>query len=160
MRSRSKAGLVLATVVSALGAFVPAASAQDLGDWQINAAVDPATICREVQVGSTWQTVCASYGTNKHVGLGATVAPYVSIGCNGVVGCANIGAGVGTTGFLANDDYPLPEVLPSGGVSHPGGEAGKLYANGAAVSVSTPNVCVGTPEECEGGGLVLIIPSA
>jgi hypothetical protein len=156
MRITRKAGLVLATLVAALGAFAPTASAADT-DWQV-VAVDPAKICREVQVGGTWQTVCAAYGTNKQIGTGATVAPYASVTCAGAFNCYGIGASVGTTGFMANPAYPLPTVLPGGGFYHPGGTAGTAYANGASVAVNTPNVCFGTPAQCPGGGILILSP--
>lgn len=155
MQFRNKAGLGLVTLVAALGAFAPTASAAD-ADWSV-VAVDPATICRELQVGGTWQTVCASYGTGKQIGTGATVAPFVAVGCGGEINCYGIGASAGRTGFLANPAYPLPTVLPGGGLYHPGGTLGTAYANGSSVSVDTPNVCFGTPAQCPGGGLLDIV---
>ena len=152
MTVRRKAGLVLATVVAALGAFVPAASAET--DWQI-AAVDPAKVCREVFVGGTFQIVCVEAGTNKQVGLGATVAPFLRVSCSGVLECSGPSVSVGTTGFLANPYYPLPELRPGGTVYHKGGRAGTLYANGASVAVNTPEICVGEPSQCPGGLIIL-----
>ncbi len=158
MRIRSKAGLGLATIVAAVGAFAPTAWAQDAGDWQI-VAPDPATLCREVFVGGIWQTVCVEAGTNKRIATGATVAPYVRIGCSGQIDCIFPTIGVGTTGFLANPNFPPPELRPGLTVYHPGGWVGTAYANGASVSVSIPEFCVGDPDYCP-GGLVLPLPAA
>ena len=159
MRIRSKAGLGLATVVAALGAFAPGASAQD-ADWQI-AAVDPAKLCREVQLSAEWEVVCVEVGTNKQIATGATVAPYSQITCGGTIAACNFPrVGVGTTGFMANPDFPLPQLLPGGTIYHPGGVVGTAYANGSSASVAIPKFCVGDPNVCPGGGvrIPLIIP--
>ena len=157
MAVRRKAGLVLATVVAALGAFAPAASAQT--EWEINAAADPVTLCREVFVGGTWQTVCIEAGTNKNIATGATVAPFVRAGCNGVLVCSGPSVSVGTTGFLANPGYPLPELRPGFTVYHAGGRVGTVFANGASVAINTPEICVGDPAQCPGGiGIPLPTP--
>lgn len=155
MGIRKKAGLGLAMVVAALAAFAPGASAQT-GDWEI-AAVDPVKLCREVQVGTAWQTVCVIAGTNKSVTTnGATVAPYVQVTCAGEVDCYGLGASVGTTGFKKNPYYPLPTVDPwTGTIRHPGGVLGTFYADGRSVSVSTPKYCVGDPGTCPGGGVFI-----
>ena len=149
MTVRRKAGVALATIVAALGAFVPAASAQT--EWEVNAAVDPVQLCREVFVGGTYQIVCIEAGPNKQIGLGATVAPFVRVGCDGVLTCFGPSVSVGTTGFLANPNYPLPELRPGGTIYHAGGRAGTVYANGASVAVNTPEFCVGDPGQCPGG---------
>ncbi|HEV3002634.1 MAG TPA: hypothetical protein VGW75_17995 [Solirubrobacteraceae bacterium] len=153
MSIRKRAGLGLAMVVAALAAFGPTASAQ-AADWEI-VAVDPVKLCREVQVGSTWQTVCVVAGTNKSTTNGATVAPFAYVTCDGLFTCYGIGASVGTTGFKANPYYPLPTIGGGGTVRHPGGTAGWVYADGIGVAVNTPSWCVGEPSQCPGGGIVI-----
>jgi hypothetical protein len=160
MRFRSKTGLALATVAAALGAFTSAASAQDLGDWEI-AAVDPATFCREVQFSAEWEVVCVEAGTRKVIGTGATVAPYSRVTCTGTIARCNLpGVSVGQTGFLANPNFPPPQVLPGATIYHPGGVVGTAYAHGSSVELEIPNFCVGDPYYCPDGGLrvPIIIP--
>jgi len=159
MRFRNKAGLVLATMAAALVGIVPGAFAQTT-DWEIAAAGDPTRFCREVQLSAEWETVCVEVGRKLTVGTGATVAPSVRVTCGGTVAtCFLPSVGVGTTGFMANPAFPLPEVRPGGTLYHPGGVVGTAYANGSSVSVAIPNFCIGDPYYCPGGGLRVPVPS-
>ena len=151
MRRKIIMGVLAA--LGALGALTPVASAQDI-TWQFDP--DPARLCREVSVGSTFQTLCVEVGQNLNTRYGASAAPYAQVSCDGILHCGLNPVSVGRTGFHYNPFYPLPTVIVgSATVYHPGGEVGTLYADGQTLTVTTPSWCVGDPDDCPGGGIII-----
>ena len=130
------ASAVAAMTTVTILATAPAASAE--------------TICREATLEDySVAVVCAIADLNNS---GATVAPYVWVGCafaNGSGYCTIDPVSLGRTGVAPSSILPTIYLDPTTlTVYSNGGSIGTVWVNGKPVSVSLPPFCVGDPTIC------------